>query len=76
MGQTQDDVMFDWDNQPRRVTVSSFYIDQTELRNLDYLEYLYWLNHVYGTLIIQVFTGKLYLTPWFGVINWPIMNRL
>ncbi|MGA3013076.1 MAG: SUMF1/EgtB/PvdO family nonheme iron enzyme, partial [Bacteroidales bacterium] len=48
MGQTQDDVMFDWDNQPRRVTVSSFYIDQTELRNLDYLEYLYWLNRVYG----------------------------
>ena len=24
-------------------------MDQTEVRNLDYLEYLYWLNHVYGT---------------------------
>jgi len=49
MGNTQDDVLFDWHNQPRRVTVSSFYMDQTELRNLDYLEYLYWLNRVYGT---------------------------
>ncbi|MGE5425084.1 MAG: SUMF1/EgtB/PvdO family nonheme iron enzyme [Syntrophothermus sp.] len=49
MGQTQDDVQFDWDNQPRKVTVSSFYMDQTEVRNLDYLEYLYWLNRVYAT---------------------------
>jgi gliding motility-associated lipoprotein GldJ len=48
MGNTQDDVLFDWHNQPRRVTVSSFYMDQTEVRNLDYLEYLYWLNRVYG----------------------------
>lgn len=47
MGLTQDDVMFDWDNQPRRVTVSSFYMDETEVRNVDYIEYLYWLNRVY-----------------------------
>jgi sulfatase modifying factor 1 len=49
MGQTQDDVMFDWNNQPRRVSVASFYMDETEVRNLDYLEYLYWLNRVYAT---------------------------
>jgi formylglycine-generating enzyme len=49
MGNTQDDVLFDWNNQPRNVTVSSFYMDQTEVRNLDYLEYLYWLNRVYST---------------------------
>jgi formylglycine-generating enzyme len=48
MGQTQDDVMYDWNNQPRKVTVSSFYMDETELKNLDYLEYLYWLSRVYG----------------------------
>ena len=48
MGQTQDDVMFDWNNQSRRVTVASFYMDETEVRNLDYLEYIYWLNRVYG----------------------------
>ncbi|MDP4282396.1 MAG: SUMF1/EgtB/PvdO family nonheme iron enzyme, partial [Bacteroidota bacterium] len=49
MGQTQDDVMYEWYNQPRRVTVSSFYMDETEVRNLDYLEYLYWLSRVYST---------------------------
>jgi gliding motility-associated lipoprotein GldJ len=49
MGNTQDDVMFDWNNSPRRVTVTSFYMDETEVRNLDYLEYLYWLNRVYST---------------------------
>jgi len=47
MGRTEQDVDYDWNNQPRRVTVSSFYIDQTEVRNFDYLEYLYWLNRVY-----------------------------
>jgi gliding motility-associated lipoprotein GldJ len=49
MGNTQDDVMFDWNNSPRRVTVTSFYMDETEVRNLDYQEYLYWLNRVYST---------------------------
>jgi gliding motility-associated lipoprotein GldJ len=49
MGNTQDDVMFDWNNSPRRVTVTSFYMDETEVRNLDYLEYLYWLNRVFST---------------------------
>ncbi len=48
MGQTQDDVMYEWNNQPRRVTVASFYMDEIEVRNLDYLEYLYWLNRVYS----------------------------
>ena len=47
MGRTEQDVNYDWNNQPRRITVSSFYIDQTEVRNIDYLEYLYWLNRVY-----------------------------
>lgn len=49
MGNTQDDVMFDWNNSARRVTVTSFYMDETEVRNLDYLEYLYWLSRVYST---------------------------
>jgi formylglycine-generating enzyme len=49
MGRTEQDVMYDWDNIPRRVTVSSFYMDETEVRNLDWCEYLYWLNRVFGT---------------------------
>ena len=47
MGRVEQDVMFDWNNIPRRVTVSSFYMDETEIRNLDYREYLYWLSYVY-----------------------------
>jgi len=47
MGQVQQDVMFDWNNTPRTVTVSSFYMDETEVRNVDYREYLHWLRRVY-----------------------------
>lgn len=56
MGATQEDIMYDWNNMPRQVTVSSFYMDQTEVSNLDYLEYIYWLNRVYGQdfpLVVQ-----------------------
>ncbi len=48
MGRVEDDVNFSWDAQPRRVTVSSFYMDETEVRNIDWREYLYWLKRVYG----------------------------
>ncbi|MBP6979267.1 MAG: SUMF1/EgtB/PvdO family nonheme iron enzyme [Lentimicrobiaceae bacterium] len=48
MGATQQDVLYDWDNIPRRVTVNSFYMDETEVANVDYLEYLYWLGRVFG----------------------------
>jgi formylglycine-generating enzyme len=47
MGRVQQDVMFDWNNTPRTVTVSSFYMDETEVRNVDYREYLHWLRRVY-----------------------------
>lgn len=47
MGATQDQVMFDWNNTPRRVTVRSFYMDQTEVSNLHYLEFLYWVKNVF-----------------------------
>lgn len=49
MGRTEQDVMFNWNNSPRRVTVSSFYMDETEIQNIDYKEYLFWLRHVYAT---------------------------
>ena len=29
MGRVQDDVMYEWNNVPRRVTVSSFYMDES-----------------------------------------------
>ena len=47
MGQVQQDVMFDWNNKPRTVTVSSFYMDETEVKNIDYREYLFWQRRVF-----------------------------
>lgn len=43
MGRVEEDVMKDWNNVPRRVTVSSFYMDETEVTNYDYRVYLSWL---------------------------------
>ncbi len=59
MGATQEDLLFDWDNFPRRVTIPSFYMDETEVSNLDYLEYLYWLNRVYGEDFPEVYREAL-----------------
>jgi formylglycine-generating enzyme required for sulfatase activity len=39
--------MFDYNNRPARVTVSSFYMDQTEVTNFQWLEYLYWISRAY-----------------------------
>ena len=50
MGNVQEDVMKRWNNEPRRVTVRSFYMDETEVRNVDYREYLYWLNRVFADM--------------------------
>lgn len=47
MGSTLENVYYEWNNNPRKVTVSSFYMDQTEVSNLDYLEYINWLTRVY-----------------------------
>src|SRR5687767_15714894 len=47
MGQTEEDVMGDWNNIPRRVSVPSFYIDRTEVANVHYREYLFWLTKVF-----------------------------
>ncbi len=47
MGRVEQDVTYDWNNAPRRVTVSSFYMDQTEVKNVDYREYLHWISRVF-----------------------------
>ena len=47
MGRVEQDVLYEWNNSPRRVTVSSFYMDETEVRNVDYREYLYWVRRVF-----------------------------
>lgn len=47
MGQTDEDVMGDFNNIPRRQTVSSFYIDKTEVANVHYREYIHWLTRLF-----------------------------
>ena len=48
-GQVQDDVLHDWNNSPTQQHVMSFYIDETEVTNLMYNEYLNWLETVFPT---------------------------
>ena len=50
MGRVEQDVMFDWNNMPRKVTLTSFYMDVTEVRNVDYREYLYWTQRVFASM--------------------------
>jgi gliding motility-associated lipoprotein GldJ len=47
MGRVQDDVMHDWNNSPTQQHVQSFYMDETEVTNLMYLEYLDYLKRVF-----------------------------
>lgn len=59
MGRVEDDVTFDWNNIPRRTTVSSFYMDETEVTNLYYREYLYWLDRIYGDSYPEIYANAL-----------------
>ena len=47
MGKVQDDVMRDWNNTANQQHVASFYMDETEVTNLMYLEYLDWTKRVF-----------------------------
>jgi len=43
-GSSNQDLVYENDNTKRRVTVASFYMDETEVSNVDWLEYLYWIK--------------------------------
>jgi formylglycine-generating enzyme required for sulfatase activity len=47
MGKTQEDVMQDGNNFQKEATVSSFWMDQTEITNLQYREYTDWMQRVF-----------------------------
>ncbi len=47
IGRVEQEITYDWNNIPRTVTVSSFYMDEVEVTNGHYLEYLYWLKRTY-----------------------------
>jgi formylglycine-generating enzyme len=48
MGQTDEDVPYDHNNTPHAVSLPSFYLDQSEVANVHYREYLDWISRVYG----------------------------
>ena len=59
MGRTEQDVLYEWNTIPRRVSVSSFYMDETEISNMQYLEYLHWLKRIYGEDYPEVYKKAL-----------------
>ncbi len=44
-GSLNEDLGYTHDNLKRRVTIASFYIDETEVSNADWLEYLTWIGN-------------------------------
>lgn len=47
MGRVQDDVMHDWNNTPNQQHIQSIFMDESEVTNFMYLEYLYWLKNTF-----------------------------
>ena len=77
MGQVDDDLTYAWDNIPRRTTISSFYMDETEVTNHFYLEYVNWLQRIYGSSYPEIVERALPVTAaWRNKLayNEPIVN--
>ncbi len=75
MGLTDQDVTYDWNNVPRRVTVSSFLMDESEVSNSHYREFEYWTRRVYGESYPQEVLEYPCLIPWSGEKNFLSMNH-
>lgn len=61
-GKVQDDIMYDWNNTPTQQHVQSFYMDETEVTNVMYLEYLDYLKAVYppeNPNYVNIYNGAL-----------------
>ena len=77
MGATTEDVMGDWNNIPRRVTVNSFFIDKTEVANVHYREYIHWIENVFSDPQYEaVVTGCKTRYTWFGEVNLLTTNLM
>ena len=73
MGSVEDDLTYSWDNIPRRTTVSSFYMDETEVTNHFWCEYLNWLQRLYGSSYPELLSvHSLIRLP--GATSWPTTN--
>ena len=61
-GKVQDDIMHDWNNSPTAQHVQSFYMDETEVTNKMYMEYLDYLKKVYppeNPMYANIYQGAL-----------------
>lgn len=59
MGRAEQDVMYDWNSRAARVSVSSFYMDQTEITNFQWLEYMYWISRAYNETYPMVYKNAI-----------------
>jgi gliding motility-associated lipoprotein GldJ len=48
MGHSAEDTRYTWDNLSHTVDVSSFFMDETEVSNKHYNEFVYWMKRAYG----------------------------
>ena len=63
-GSADQDVVYEYNNIRRRVTVPSFYMDETEVSNQDWLDYLHWINITFPT------DGELYYNALPDTLVW------
>ncbi len=54
MGRVNEDTYTEWNAYPRRVTVNTFYMDKYEISNVDWREYVYWMNLMYGEKVSKM----------------------
>lgn len=62
MGRVQDDPMHDWNNSPTQQHVQSFFMDETEVTNVMYTEYLHYMKKVFPP------TEENYKDIYYGVL--------
>ena len=58
-GNVQDNVMRDWNNTATQQYVRSFFIDETEVTNKMYLEYLYWMKTIFAENFSEIYKASL-----------------
>ena len=66
-GNSKDNVLNDWNNTPTQQYVRSFFMDETEVTNIMYLEYLDWLKRMYGS---DLELKKIYLAALPDTLVW------
>ena len=70
MGTSSNQLTAKWNNTPRRVSVSSFYMDQYEVSNKVWKEYLQWLKMVYHNRPEVVKKAQPDVTVWYDALSY------